>query len=560
LLGWLLQLDGDNPRDAFLSAPWVKEVLPIQPRRETVALNWLCTIEGHENDGWHAPHPGAAEDAEFVWIKVPAKLCARLGLLVGVLAGLCLPGNNAEAGAVIRPSIVVILSDDEDVASHRVMERTRALIEDQGTVLENYFVTYSFCCPSRTTILRGQYPHNHRIEGNEWPAGGFEKFTALGLGGSTVATWLQQAGYRTAFLGKLMNGYEPEKHKPLPGWDEWYGVGGKLTNFNYTLNENGKVVAYGDEPDDHLTDVLARKAADVIRRTDRDQPLFLYIAPYDPHSPATPAPRHAGRYADEPLPEPPSFDEPDVSDKPSYVADLSPLAAWQTQALTTHNRERLRALRAVDDLVATVVGALDETGRLDDTYVVYTSDNGFHMGQHRLFIGKTTAYEEDIRVPMAVRGPGVPAGQRLGQMVLNNDLAPTFAAIAGVEPPSFVDGRSFLKLLTKPETPWRRSFLIERRQMETHEIAGKAIIDGIRTAKHTYVEYGTGEREFYDLEKDPFQLANQARTADPALLQAFAARLAELKNCASINCRMLEDLPVEPEALPVAASEVQVKG
>ena len=177
-------------------------------------------------------------------------------------------------------------------------------------------------------------------------------------------------------------------------------------------------------------------------------------------------------------------------------------------------------------------GALDETGRLDDTYVVYTSDNGFHMGQHRLFIGKTTAYEEDIRVPMACAGPGVPAGQRLAQMVLNNDLAPTFAAIAGVEPPSFVDGRSFLELLTKPETPWRRSFLIERRQMETHELAGNAIIDGIRTARHTYVEYGTGERELYDLENDPFQPKNIAGTADPALLQAFAARLAELKNCA----------------------------
>ena len=217
----------------------------------------------------------------------------------------------------------------------------------------------------------------------------------------------------------------------------------------------------------------------------------------------------------------------------------------------------------IDDPLAVLkalMGALNKTGRLDDTYVVYTSDNGFHVGEHRLFIGKTTAYEEDIRVPMAVRGPGVPAGQRLGQMVPNNDLAPTFAAIAGVEPPSFVDGRSFLKLLTKPETPWRRSFLIERRQMETHELAGKAIIDGIRTAKHTYVEYGTGERELYDLEKDPFQLANQAETADPALLQAFAARLAELKNCASLNCRILEDLPVEPEATPVAASEVQVKG
>ena len=217
-------------------------------------------------------------------------------------------------------------------------------------------------------------------------------------------------------------------------------------------------------------------------------------------------------------------------------------------------------LLAVDDMVATIVGALRETGRLDNTYVIYTSDNGFHMGQHRLFIGKTTAYEEDIRVPMVLRGPGVPAGRKITQMVLNNDLAPTFAAIAGVEPPSFVDGRSFLPLLAKPDTPWRRSFLLERRQMETHELSGKAIIDGLRTARHTYVEYGTGERELYDLRADPFQLSNLAGTADPGLLEAFAARLAELKNCASTNCRMLEDLPVEPATTPVAASETQVKG
>jgi N-acetylglucosamine-6-sulfatase len=484
----------------------------------------------------------------------------RLGLVLLAAVGLVCPTVAARAGEAARPSIVFILSDDEDVTSHRVMEQTKALIEDQGTVLQNYFVSYSFCCPSRTTILRGQYPHNHRIEGNEWPAGGFEKFRALGLGSSTVATWLQGAGYRTAFLGKLMNGYQPEEHGPLPGWDEWYGVGGTLANFNYKLNENGTVVAYGNAPEDHLTDVLAGKAADIIRRTPLDQPLFLYVAPYDPHSPATPAPRYAKRYADEPLPDSPSFDEADVSDKPSYVADMPPLAAWQKQALITHNRERLRALRAVDDLVATVVGALKDTGRLHDTFVVYTSDNGFHMGQHRLFIGKTTAYEEDIRVPMAVRGPGVPAGQRLGQLVLNNDLAPTFAAIAGVQPPGFVDGRSFLKLLSKPGTPWRRSFLIERRQMETHELTGNAVIDGIRTSRYTYVEYGTGERELYDLQQDPFELANQAATADAALLHAFAKRLAELKNCASVNCRMLEDLPVEPEVLPVAESEAHVKG
>lgn len=462
--------------------------------------------------------------------------------------------------ATARPNIVFIMSDDEDVASHRVMAQTKRLIADEGAVLDNYFVTYSFCCPSRATILRGQYPHNHRIEGNDLPAGGFAKYETLGLGRSTVATWLHDAGYRTAFFGKLLNGYEPELHGPQPGWDEWYAVGGRYVNFGYSLNENGKVVAYGDEPEDHLTDVLARKAADVIRRTPRDQPLFAYVAPYDPHSPAQPAPRYADLYQDEPLPMSPSFDEADVSDKPSYVAGQSPLKAWQKEALLKHNRERLRALRAVDDMVATVVAALEETGRLDDTYVIYTSDNGFHMGQHRLFVGKTTAYEEDIRVPMAIRGPGIPAGQHLQQMILNNDLAPTFAAIAGADTPRFVDGRSFLPLFAHPDRPWRRSFMIERRQMETHELAGYAIIDALRTGRHTYIEYGTGERELYDLVADPFQLDSLAASADPALLEAMAERLAEIRNCAADTCRMLEDLPVEPDPTPVAEHAAPQKG
>jgi N-acetylglucosamine-6-sulfatase len=489
-----------------------------------------------------------------------AALIKSAVLMLGFCSVASAAATDGGVPARHRPSIVVFLSDDEDLASHRVMERTKALVADRGATFANAFVSYSFCCPSRATLLRGQYPHNHRIEGNEWPTGGYEKFRAMGHEGSTVATWLDQAGYRTALFGKLMNGYEPDQHAPPPGWDEWYAVGGRFANFDYTLNENGTLVAYGDRPEDHLTDVLARKAAELIRRADPAEPLFLYVAPYDPHSPATPAPRHAGLYADEPLPRPPSFDEPDVSDKASYVADQPRLEDWEKEALTRHHRERLRALRAVDDMVATVVEALEETGRLEDTYVVYTSDNGFHMGQHRLFIGKTTAYEEDIRVPLVVRGPGVPAGQRLEQMVLNNDLAPTFAAVAGVEPPSFVDGRSLLPLFAKPATPWRRSFLLERREMETHEISGKAIYDAIRTARHTYIEYGTGERELYDLHQDPHQLHNHAATADPDLIQALSDRLAELKNCASTNCRELEDLQVEPEPTPMALSEDAAKG
>jgi arylsulfatase A-like enzyme len=482
------------------------------------------------------------------------------GLLALALLALGLPMAGSAQAASTKPSIVMFLTDDEDLASHRVMEKTKALVEDEGAAFTNYFVSYSFCCPSRATIMRGQYPHNHRIEGNEWPTGGYEKFRVMGTENSTIATWLQEAGYRTAFFGKLMNGYEPEKHKPLPGWTEWYGVGGKFANFNYTLNENGKLVDYGEKPQDHLTDVLARKAAATIRNTAPDEPLFVYIAPYDPHSPATPAPRYKHAYKDEPLPQPPSFDEADVSDKASYVRDQPPLAHWQKEALTAHHRDRLRALRAVDDMVETVVEALRETGRLENTYVVYSSDNGFHMGQHRLFIGKTTAYEEDIHVPLVVRGPGVPKGARIERMVLNNDLAPTFAEIGGAKAPGFVDGRSFLPLFKKPGMPWRRSFLLERREMETHEISGKAVFDAIRTARHTYIEYGTGERELFDIERDPFQLENVAEKADPGLLQELSGRLAELRNCAASNCRELEDLPVEPETTPVAASDDAAKG
>ena len=341
----------------------------------------------------------------------------------------------AEPASAPRPSIVFILSDDEDVASHRVMAQTTALIADQGVTFDNYFVSYSFCCPSRTTILRGQYPHNHRIEGNEWPPGGFEKFRRARARRLDDRNLAAVSGLPYGVLRQADERLRAGEHTPLPGWDEWYGVGGRFTNFDYTLNENGKLVAYGHRPEDHLTDVLARKAADVIRPADpAEQPLFLYVAPYDPHSPAQPAAapcrslcgraaarvavvRRGGRHRQ---------GRPTSRSQPR-------LAAWQKEALTRHNRERLRALRAVDDMVATIVAALEDTGRLDDTYVVYTSDNGFHMGQHRLFVGKTTAYEEDIRVPMAIRGPGVPAGQRPSSWCSTTISRPTFAAIAGVD-------------------------------------------------------------------------------------------------------------------------------
>jgi len=470
-------------------------------------------------------------------------LWARAGLAALLLcsAGWATGVQAAEG----RPNILLILSDDEDVASHAYMPKTKALIEDQGIALDNYFVTYSFCCPSRATMLRGEYAHNHRIQGNVLPTGGARKFRALGHEESTIATWLQAAGYRTGLFGKYMNDYAPEEGHVPPGWDEWYG--NRDGYYNYVLNENGKPVSYGDRAEDYSTDVLAGHAAAAIRRaTAGEAPFFFIVTPFAPHSPETPAPRHAHLFADLTYPRSASFDEADVSDKPSLIRDRPRLAPWQLESIDKVYRLRLGTLQAVDDLVETLVSALRETGALDNTYVVYTSDNGWHMGEHRQFVGKTTAYEEDIRVPFALRGPGVPRGVRLSPFVLNNDLAPTFAAMAGVTPPGFVDGRSFLPLLEDPKQPWRQSFAIERRQRETMEIVGPASFHAVRTADWTYVEYFNGERELYDLRADPQQLDNVVTAAEPLLLDQLSRRLAELANCAAQNCREIEDAPLSP--------------
>jgi N-acetylglucosamine-6-sulfatase len=300
------------------------------------------------------------------------------------------------------PNIVFVLSDDEDLGIHAYMPKVKALIEDQGAVFENFFTTYPLCCPARASILRGQYPHNTLVLGNLPPEGGFLTFRRLGREDSTIATWLHAAGYRTAFYGKYLNGYT-ETDPPPPGWDEWHAANNDgYFNVNYKLNENGKVVAYGGAPEDYLTDVIREKAvADIRRFAAEDRPFFLYVATFAPHSPYNPAPRHKGMFKDAPLPQPATFNEDDVSDKPGFIQELARLNADQIAEITTHHRQRLECLQAVDELVAALVDALEDAGELERTYLVYASDNGFHLGQHRMLEGKDTAYEEDIRVPLA---------------------------------------------------------------------------------------------------------------------------------------------------------------
>ena len=470
----------------------------------------------------------------------------------GSASGAALPDAKERTAthAAAPPNIVFVLSDDEDVALHAFMPKTKALLHDRGTTFDNYFVTYSLCCPSRSTVLRGQYPHSTTIQGNMPPIGGYEKFHQLGLDTSTVATWLRGAGYRTAMFGKYLNGYQPKAGVPA-GWSEWYVGGAGYGGYDYTLNENGKLVSYGRRPEDFLVDVIAHKAADVIRRSAADKtPFFLYIAPFTPHGPATAAPRHDGLFADATLPRSPAFDEEDVSDKPKAVSTRPRLQPRMVTRLEDLYRRRLRSLQSVDDLVDSVVTALRVTGQLDNTYIVYSSDNGFHLGEHRLMQGKNTAYETDIRVPLVIRGPRVTAGRHEVAIVLNNDLAQTFAAMVGVQTPSFVEGRSMLPLLTGSGPSWTRAaFMIERRggrdaqeeRGDSPDLRGAGSFNAIRTKDYTFVQYGSGERELYDLRRDPHQLENIAGQADSAVVRRLSTWLAALAKCSGSQCERVED-------------------
>jgi N-acetylglucosamine-6-sulfatase len=485
----------------------------------------------------------------FIYVdKMNRHLLAVRGVavLLAAVAGCDRENGTAPPPPDEPPNIILILTDDQDAASVMVMPNVRTTLVTQGTTFQNFFVSDPICCPSRATILRGQYIHNHQILTNTSPQGGFSRFRSLGHEQSTIATWLQAAGYRTGLFGKYLNGYPSGSPAYVPpGWDAWYspisGAQGGGWTFNYELNENGQIVAYGNQPADYFTDVLTQKATAFIRDASQlGTPFFVYVGTSAPHSPYTPAPRHQDVFAGTPLPRPPSFNEADVSDKPPWIRALTLLTATQINHHEAVHRARLASLLAIDDLLGQIVATLESTGERSTTFIFFTSDNGYHLGQHRMRENKTTPYEEDIRVPLIVRGPGVPAGRTLDQLVHNIDLAPTFAELGEASLPAFADGRSLVALLgpTPPSaSQWRQALLIE------FTTAGNLTPTwhAIRTRDSVYVEYTTGDRELYDLSADPFQLLNRAGSALPALIAEWAARLSALKQCAGSGCRTADN-------------------
>jgi N-acetylglucosamine-6-sulfatase len=438
-----------------------------------------------------------------------------------------------------RPNIIFVLADDLDYASAQQMPNLNSLLVEQGTSFENAFTSMSLCCPSRATILTGHYAHNNGIKGNKPPDGGFEKFRDEGLEEDTIAARLQEESYRTAYLGKYLNGYgeDDPTHVP-PGWDEWYGKLNEQKLYDYAINDNGEEVSYGSEPEDFYTDVLSGQATDFVRRAaPEDQPFFALVAPTAPHGPATPAERHEGAFVGEEVPKPPSFNEEDVSDKPSWRQDTERLSEEEISGLDAYHQKRLESMLAVDEMVGSLVDELEAAGELDNTYIAFTSDNGWLAGVHRFESGKDRAYEESAHVPLFVRGPGVLAKAEVEELALNTDFAPTLAELAGTEFGES-DGRSLAPLLHGEEPgSWRSSVLFEG-------FVGKGdrVYGAVRTGTHKYVEYGNGETELYELTNDPYELENVYESADPALVEDLKARLEALRGCSGDGCREAEDV------------------
>jgi N-acetylglucosamine-6-sulfatase len=475
-----------------------------------------------------------------------------------------------------KPNIVLIMDDDQNVGMQRFLPKTNAAIGGKGVTFDNSFMNYSLCCPSRATMLTGQYAHNHGVRSNQPPSGGYSKLAPTM--GNTLPVWLQRAGYITAHIGKFLNGYgatAPDTEVP-PGWNEWYGslddpdafTGGTYTAYGYTLNENGQVVHYGSTPDvvdpaTYQTDVYSQKAADFIRRLAPSGPFYLSLAPRDPHGEGQgacacvgnnprAAPRYEGTLDGLTAPRDPSFNEADVSDKPSDIKNRAPLTQNQIDQIDARYRARAESLLGVDDLVQNVVSTLEATGELKNTVLIFTSDNGFFHGEHRVQSGKLRAYEPSIRVPLLIRAPGMPKGVHRRQPVGNVDLAPTILDFANATPGRKQDGMSLVPLIED-----KRDFLGRGLDLETYENANPEEGEnpeappvgyrGVRTDRYLYANYGTGEQELYDLRTDPFELqnlsGNPAYSAEQSALQRL---LSSQANCAGRTCRTAPVMKLKP--------------
>jgi N-acetylglucosamine-6-sulfatase len=492
--------------------------------------------------------------------------------------GPAIQARRGERAAASRPNIIVIQTDDQDAGSitRRVMPNVHRLLARPGTTFTDYIDSGPLCCPSRAVLLTGQYGHNNGVTwDNPNP------YRDLRGKNSTLPVWLRRAGYRTAHLGKFLNLYAKAVDDPNevpPGWDEWHTILEPVRYYDYTLRENGRAVEYGSRHRDYLTHVLDEKAVHLIHRfVPWRRPLFMELDEFAPHGSsgfdtrcrgaAIPAYRDRDLFENAPLPMPPSFNEADVSDKPSFIRAQPPLGSAQIADLKRKYGCRLASLRAVDRGVGRISEALREERALGNTAIIFTSDNGWLLGQHRVPGSKVDPYEESLHVPLIarlpwrMRGPGG-APQELRSTVANVDVAPTILRLAGAKPCPrsgpcrILDGRSLLKAIRSDGRRWPRSRGIPL-ELRTPQLRAGPFTpcdyQGVRTRHEVLVNHHSAtqaergacnpleEFEHYDLRSDPFELDNlypaATGSAEAARERLLLERLARLRDCAGLKGR-----------------------
>jgi N-acetylglucosamine-6-sulfatase len=483
-----------------------------------------------------------------------------------------------------RPNLLVIETDDMRWDDLRFMPSVRRLIQARGLTFENSFAPYPLCCPSRSSFMSGQYTHNHHVYTHLEPYG-FAAFHDQ----HTIATVLQGVGYRTALVGKYLNGYgeqylrsgKPSLHYIPPGWDQWYAgsdhqwdyddpnYGGGTYSYDHLVqNINGVVHAF---PGRYSTDVLAEQAREVMDGFGRSRaPWFVWWTPTAPHhglpvEPDDPQPtrRGDGDFDEWDTPGRPNwvkgrFDkvvthgsgtplhhpaEADVKDKPIYLRKLPPLTAVEKAAETEITRQRAESLYALDVQIRRTIAHLRQTGQLAHTVIAFTSDNGYYLGEHRKRTGKVNLHEPSLRVPFLIAGPGVPHGRRYDP-ITTVDMASTLAAYAGTTM-SGADGTSLLPVIRDGDQGWTRAVVTEAMmgfgRYAEHFKLGRTPLDtrGLRLGRWKLTRYSTGEAELYDLWKDPLELRNLAhKPAYTKTLQQMENLYSQYSDCAGAGCRV----------------------
>ena len=461
-------------------------------------------------------------------------LSVAVALAVLLVSGVSGSAAREAAGDTDKPNIVFILADDMRKDDLKYMPKTRSVLRDKGVSFSNAFVSNALCCPTRATIMRGQYSHNTGVWTNKGSNGGLKAYRNEGNEKDNMATRLDAAGYRTGLFGKYLNEYSGTLDEPR-GWDRWFAHTGGSQYYDYKINGDGRIIHYGSTSADYETDVIADQAKTFIGASAKaGVPFFTYVAPRAPHSPATPATRDKHAYVGLKAPRLPSFNEKNVADKPPWIRKLPRLSDAKEAKIDNRAEKRAETLQALDDLVAGIVGKLGDSGVLSNTYVFYTSDNGWHGGEHRIPKEKVRPYEEDIRMPLLVRGPSVAARHQAHKLVLDTDYLPTFTALAGVHTPNYVDGRSPQPVLKGNTAAWRSAILLEAAARYSPAYRG------IRTsAGRKYVEYAGGKGELYHLDRDPYELRDSYDPNTPPAI--LAKRLKKLRSCAAASCRAVEN-------------------